>query len=473
MHLCKEIRKFVPNPKSVEKIARSKRAKSSTINENNNSNNDKPPATVCNENSVAVEKVLKDINLMKRSDAEDAKGFYDEADGVKASEISISSTIMSAFTEKKCFGETFHAKWFHQIVDRVDAVADIIGAACINGVWRTVLIIEVGKSTKNSKALQVLAYGVNWSSTILQGQVMLLAELVFLEHEKFLRLTAMTLQHGLTHAVRVWEGCFDKNSCAAMLHACDEVAKFNHSPSTGANYFRITNNVWESNSRIYKVYDYRNRSIKQDQQRKTQPNIEHIKGVELEVGEDDFRIISYPKIDGTWFPTKVQHIISLVETVKLLHDKKCVHGDIRASNVVFGSDGSATLIDFDWAGLPNGAKYPSGFCLEINDGLRANDVQRDGALQFHHDWYAVSGIMGLCKTKVDIKEWKSLETFCRDNAVTDLEAKKRADKLVDYASVGIDFTCASSSTTGSPERPVEKKKNRAGEAKLTARSSAE
>ena len=46
------------------------------------------------------------------------------------------------------------------------------------------------------------------------------------------------------------------------------------------------------------------------------------------------------------------------KAVKMLHDRQLVFGDLRPPNVMVASDNKVYLIDFDWSGKVNEARYP-------------------------------------------------------------------------------------------------------------------
>jgi len=77
--------------------------------------------------------------------------------------------------------------------------------------------------------------------------------------------------------------------------------------------------------------------------------------------------------DGQHFsPAKPEHAglyDKLCESVKLMHDKGWVHGDLRSPNVLV-KGGQVFLIDLDWAGKPadeSAPKYPPLLNSEVFD----------------------------------------------------------------------------------------------------------
>ena len=48
---------------------------------------------------------------------------------------------------------------------------------------------------------------------------------------------------------------------------------------------------------------------------------------------------------------------SLKRAVDLMHEKNCVHSDLRPQNVLIVNE-TARILDFDWADAENTAEYP-------------------------------------------------------------------------------------------------------------------
>jgi hypothetical protein len=81
----------------------------------------------------------------------------------------------------------------------------------------------------------------------------------------------------------------------------------------------------------------------------------------------------FPKTIKAAFDTEVQ------EKVVSLHQTGCVHGDIRATNILAKKNGARgiMLIDFDWAGVIGHIRYP----MNVNrDGIDRPDEAYDGEL---------------------------------------------------------------------------------------------
>jgi serine/threonine protein kinase len=300
------------------------------------------------------------------------------------------------------------ARWLHQIVDRGGGEVDIL-CCTVNktNVWNVVMLGEAGFMVAcKAKEVQVEAYGVNVSPMLMCGEVLLLFELIMkpksIRTNYWLRVSAACLpaENQKLQRVKIWEGTFDVSSCAGLLNACDAVSLYNQNLNRRPVTEKISENMWKCDGRIYKVYDYRNRGVEEDERRDHNHSVKLISGTMIELSKQDMNVISYPEIEGASAPSSVLHIISLIRAVKALHEKDIVHADIRASNVIFCANGEAVLIDFDWSGKPNERNYPKGFRLEINDGARAEDVKAGQGVEFSHDYFSVGAIMASCKVLV-------------------------------------------------------------------------
>ena len=71
------------------------------------------------------------------------------------------------------------------------------------------------------------------------------------------------------------------------------------------------------------------------------------------------------------------HMRNLITKVDLLYRHGYIHGDLRCCNIVFGNDGTAHLIDFDWAGKFREALFPQNV-RAASFGKRASSKVRPG-----------------------------------------------------------------------------------------------
>ena len=103
-------------------------------------------------------------------------------------------------------------------------------------------------------------------------------------------------------------------------------------------------------------------------------------------------ILEYPFIEGSHEPTSVEEVVHILYQLLTLHKDNCVHGNICASNIVFGQFKSS-LIDFDLSGKDNETKYPEGFVRDIHDGFRHEDAREGSVLRKEHDCFSFSWLM--------------------------------------------------------------------------------
>jgi hypothetical protein len=94
-------------------------------------------------------------------------------------------------------------------------------------------------------------------------------------------------------------------------------------------------------------------------------------------------VISIPFVEGNHFASTVEDFIPVVRALKRMHEEGYVHGDIRCFNIVFGKG----LIDFDFGGRIESAKYPPGYNIRILDGERWGRAGQNIAKW--HDWLAL------------------------------------------------------------------------------------
>jgi serine/threonine protein kinase len=95
-------------------------------------------------------------------------------------------------------------------------------------------------------------------------------------------------------------------------------------------------------------------------------------------------IISSPNIKGKHYATSAKQLLGVVKHLEQLHQQACVHGDIRAYNIIFAGD-TGYLIDFDISGLDKeSTRYPEGYNRTLKDGSRRGT---EGArIRKWHNW---------------------------------------------------------------------------------------
>ena len=73
------------------------------------------------------------------------------------------------------------------------------------------------------------------------------------------------------------------------------------------------------------------------------------------------------------------------ETIQKLHDAQLVFGNLRPSNVMLSWD-KLFLIDFDWAGRLNEARYPMTLPRNVRWPREARELEMKPILM-DHDWF--------------------------------------------------------------------------------------
>ncbi len=80
--------------------------------------------------------------------------------------------------------------------------------------------------------------------------------------------------------------------------------------------------------------------------------------------------------------------------IELLHQAGFVFGDLRLSNIMLTPDGHVMLVDFDWAGKADEARYPA----TLNDSWTfwAPGVERYAIMCMEHDLHLLKHIKSSC-----------------------------------------------------------------------------
>ena len=73
------------------------------------------------------------------------------------------------------------------------------------------------------------------------------------------------------------------------------------------------------------------------------------------------------------------------KAIQKLHDAQLVFGDLRAVNVMVSGD-KVFLIDFDWAGKVNEARYPLNLSRSVKWPKEAEKLEMEYILM-DHDWF--------------------------------------------------------------------------------------
>jgi hypothetical protein len=105
-------------------------------------------------------------------------------------------------------------------------------------------------------------------------------------------------------------------------------------------------------------------------------------------------VISIPYLSGFHIAEKPTDFIPVIDHLVALHDGGFVHGDIRGYNILVrggNNEKSGYLIDFDFGGFENAAKYPRGYRTELVDGSRKGKFNEK--IMPWHDWYALGRLI--------------------------------------------------------------------------------
>lgn len=93
--------------------------------------------------------------------------------------------------------------------------------------------------------------------------------------------------------------------------------------------------------------------------------------------------LKYKYIHGSHKPRNLASILDVIRSLKKIHETGYVHGDIRVSNIVYGSHtDSGTIIDCDFAST-EGAEYPQCFSSDVAE--RAAGAKKLNPMKQSHD----------------------------------------------------------------------------------------
>jgi hypothetical protein len=88
------------------------------------------------------------------------------------------------------------------------------------------------------------------------------------------------------------------------------------------------------------------------------------------------------------------HLISLTEQVDTLYKEGLIHGDLRMSNIRFLRDGAVNLIDFEWSGKFEQAKFPNDVNVEAFGNHSRFRIRPGQFIPSRFDWYCLADILG-------------------------------------------------------------------------------
>ena len=365
---------------------------------------------------VAAE-VWKVLNLASGFDTQEAPlketirfGKFQDSYAVPKNELFLTSILACELQARMEMIGEWPVRWEHQTLDRSGGKLDIV-AYCVRNpsLWCPVLIVEADLQKKDKQA-QTLGYAVNVASQLRPGEVMLAAEVYLKVLERRLRVHGVRVAPDKKLATALlFDGDLTEKSLGALLESVDMVARANTDPPL---VWDTLKNAAFGDGRVWKSFDYRGRSVAPEQRRDMALSLIEIPGCKVEVQAPDFAIISYPFINGSHYPSCAGQFVALVEQLSSLHSRNVVHGDVRASNIVFGN-GTAKLIDFDFAGNADVKEYPEGFVTEakaLGDGARHRSALARRVLKPEHDWFSLGSVMELVEPedRDDIAHWQEV-----------------------------------------------------------------
>lgn len=151
-------------------------------------------------------------------------------------------------------------------------------------------------------------------------------------------------------------------------------------------------------------------------------------------------VIATPYREGQHVATKPSEFVPIINHLQYLHAKGYVHGDIRCFNMIlkpnseykpndiFETANDGCLIDFDFGGNSDGAKYPFGYKQVLHDGSRCG--KGNEPIKLSHDWYALGMLIFSCYRFVkpnDLDKEKWVDLLERKEILGDLISKNNFD----------------------------------------------
>ena len=138
---------------------------------------------------------------------------------------------------------------------------------------------------------------------------------------------------------------------------------------------------------MYKTFDMPSAEL----DRQPELSVEFIPGAVLSTIGSAFRLLQYPRLEGTWTPTFGGHLRAAVVALRAVHKRDIVHGDIRLCNFVFSTSDDehrAHLIDFDLS-RPAGSAYPAELRAVSDTRRHPVAANRNGAMHASHDCFSL------------------------------------------------------------------------------------
>jgi hypothetical protein len=249
----------------------------------------------------------------------------------------------------------------------------------------------------------------------------------------------------------LFEGSIDRNSLGRLMAvikmwtASSNIGPELTPPDGHLPYSRKTVLIGNSGNgspqTVTKVFDYRRRSSRKDR-RQHLMSLKFIPQTSVVFEILDLAVIRYPFIAGKHVPQSSAECANVLKRLKHIHKAGFVHLDIRASNVLFGTENvDSAIIDFDFCGKIGEACYPENYNTCINDGARHEQAVPGALGAKKHDCFALWSVFMLFQpvSEADIDEWKALceevklsrlyraARLCKSNIQLELISRPRPD----------------------------------------------
>ena len=343
------------------------------------------------------------------------------------------SAFMSAMFQKTEKNDS--VMWFHQVNRDLIGQMDIVAMKKIDGVFCLRVIIEMSIANV-TKSNPLFGYVNNcfasdfWyqCADVLLGVVIVMGGTICLSAYY----KVVDGDSGKVAEVKLFEEAYNTTNLGKVLFFIAKWNLIDHKYDPRAKPVSSKRrNVLLCGDTVYKVFDYRDRGHVEGK-RMLEANMKFLPGAELVYKSLDVNILSYPFIPGSHSPSISAQLRAVLRSVIRLHEAEYVHGDIRASNIVFCpssglgcSSKRSQLIDFDYCGEEGKARYPPFFNPVISDGKRHDEASSGALLRKEHDYFALASVFSQFqprrKRKAYLAVCKSINEGCLFHALKALQ----------------------------------------------------
>lgn len=139
--------------------------------------------------------------------------------------------------------------------------------------------------------------------------------------------------------------------------------------------------ICETTKKVTKMYDIIEKPY-------LKPNVDLIQASDIQLKtfcKGRIIYLQYKYVEGNHQPPNLRAIVDIIKNLNRIHQAGFVHGDIRRSNIVYGSN-TGTFIDFDFA-AKEGSLYPELYSPFVEE--RAKDATKNSAMLKLHDRIAL------------------------------------------------------------------------------------